>query len=117
MKLNGISVRPATVLYAWLVAFSLVMAGCATADARDTSKFNTTELQRLVDEAHAKYKGLLSCCGRRPVMSNQEPRGIKGSASNGIGTFGLPLRNQKCGTGLKQAGTGSKTGAPHKIMV
>jgi glutaminase len=58
MKLNGISVRPETVLYAWLVAFSLVMAGCATADARDTSKFNTTELQRLVDEAHAKYKDL-----------------------------------------------------------
>ncbi|MDH4013458.1 MAG: glutaminase A [Chromatiales bacterium] len=34
------------------------MAACTTAVARDTSKVNAAELQRLVDEAHAKYKDL-----------------------------------------------------------
>ncbi len=34
------------------------MAACTTVVARDTSKVNAAELQRLVDEAHAKYKDL-----------------------------------------------------------
>jgi glutaminase len=58
MKLNGISRHRAPILYAWLAAFSLVMAGCATADARDTSVFNAQELQRVVNEAYAKFKDL-----------------------------------------------------------
>ncbi len=39
-----------------IVAFNLT--GCATADARDTSIPTAVELQRVVDEAHAKYKEL-----------------------------------------------------------
>ena len=39
-----------------VAAFNL--AACATADARDTSIPAATDLQRVVDEAHAKYKGL-----------------------------------------------------------
>jgi len=34
------------------------MAACTTAVARDTSKVSAAELQRLVNEAHAKYKDL-----------------------------------------------------------
>jgi glutaminase len=39
-----------------VAAFNL--AACATADARDTSIPAATDLQRVVDEAHAKYKDL-----------------------------------------------------------
>lgn len=39
-----------------MVAINLT--GCATADARDTSMPSVVELQRVVDEAHAKFKDL-----------------------------------------------------------
>ena len=48
--------RLAMISVAALAGFNL--AACATADARDTSIPTATDMQRVVNEAHAKYKGL-----------------------------------------------------------
>lgn len=47
-----------TVLAGALVMIAINLTGCATADARDTSIPTAVELQRVVDEAHAKFKDL-----------------------------------------------------------
>jgi glutaminase len=50
---------PSLALFAVAAVAAFNLAACATADARDTSIPGATELQSLVDEAHAKYKGLM----------------------------------------------------------
>jgi glutaminase len=50
--------QPPSIVVAAVVAFAAVnLAACATADARDTSIPSATDLQQVVNEAHAKYKG------------------------------------------------------------
>ena len=58
MKTNSLTQQWARLAYACMAAVSLLMAGCATADARDTSLLNEAELQRVVNEAHEKFKDL-----------------------------------------------------------
>ena len=47
-----------TALAGALAITAINLTGCATADARDSSVPTSTELQRVVDEAHAKFKDL-----------------------------------------------------------
>ena len=47
-----------TGLVGLLALVAINLTGCATADARDSSLPQSTELQRVVDEAHAKFKDL-----------------------------------------------------------
>jgi len=50
--------RSTTLAGAWILMTTVALAGCATADARDTSLPTAATLQRVVDEAHAKFKDL-----------------------------------------------------------
>jgi glutaminase len=43
---------------AWILMTTAALTGCATAHARDTSLPTAATLQRVVDEAHAKFKDL-----------------------------------------------------------
>ena len=59
MKRNSEEWRPPhLVLFMLAAVASFNLAACATANARDTSVPSATDLQRVVDEAHAKYKDL-----------------------------------------------------------
>ena len=64
MRIDWSMARANRVMVAGLWALiAIVLTGCATVDARDTSARDpslpaATNLQRVVDEAHAKFKDL-----------------------------------------------------------
>ncbi len=60
MDVNSAFERPSSAICAWVAALSVALAGCATASADGGgsigSTYSSTQLQQLVDDAHAKYK-------------------------------------------------------------